>query len=836
MRKYLLLIILIFPLLVLAQSKFSGIVKDSKTKETLPFATLITNTGLGNITDVDGKFTFNTKTKVSQLTVSYIGYKTQKITIAENEHYIPVFLEPNTENLHEIIVIAKENPALQIIRYAIANKTDNTLEKNVNSYRYSSYHKLIVTANQDSIQGTVDSIFVEKKGKRIFKKLDSTNYLFKKEIEKHHIYIAEKISEYKFKRGKHKKETILATRMAGFKNPIYEVLVIDLQSFSFYDEVYSLLGNKYLSPLANNALKKYNYKILDTISNDTHATFMVYFKPKKEEKKVGLEGVLYINTKSFALEKGIAELKGIVHVKAIQKYSYKPKYTIWFPDETQIIIRKGKSNKNINLFGGSIQFEKDSSQDSIGKSKQNNPGNISYLISKSKNFDIKINIPVKVINSASTIEIDDKASRRNEQFWNTYRTEPITKRDVKTYKTIDSLSEKAGIENKLNILRKISKGYFPSTYFDVDLSQLINFNNHEGFRLGFGAITNTDFSKKIKFEGYTAYGFNDKALKYHFGSSIRLSKQNNTWVGIGITNDIKEAAKLEFLFDDTSFSLINPRNFNISQFFHYKTFDINIQHDIFPNLETKFKFEKGDYKPAFDYQFIKNMISFANYNLVLGSFALQWTPFNKYMNSPIGKIAVKKAFPRITGQVTRAFDNISNGDLSFTQTRFKLEHEIKLINKSSTHFLIQGGYTFGDAPLTHLYNAVPNYSFINPWRRRINFSGTNAFETMGFNEFISDKYVSFQVRQNFTRFKIGSFKPRLSLITRYAIGTIDKPNQHVGITFKKMNKGYLESGFVLNHLFKGFGISSFYRYGAYSMPKFHDNLAVKLTYVLSLGF
>jgi hypothetical protein len=76
----------------------------------------------------------------------------------------------------------------------------------------------------------------------------------------------------------------------------------------------------------------------------------------------------------------------------------------------------------------------------------------------------------------------------------------------------------------------------------------------------------------------------------------------------------------------------------------------------------------------------------------------------------------------------------------------------------------------------------------------------------------------------------------LSLISRFAIGTIDQPEIHQGVTFKKMNKGYLESGFVLNHLFKGFGISSFYRYGAYSNEKFSDNLAVKLTYVLSLGF
>nr|MDJ0645989.1 carboxypeptidase-like regulatory domain-containing protein [Flavobacteriaceae bacterium] len=177
------------------------------------------------------------------------------------------------------------------------------------------------------------------------------------------------------------------------------------------------------------------------------------------------------------------------------------------------------------------------------------------------------------------------------------------------------------------------------------------------------------------------------------------------------------------------------------------------------------------------------------------------------------------------------------GDVDFTQFNLKVEHTIKLLRNSSTAFLLQGGIVGGNAPLTHLYNATPNYSLRNPWRKRINFSGTNAFETMTFNEFISERYISLQGRHNFQRFKIGAkFRPRLSLISRFAIGTIDEPQNHIGVNFRKMNEGYLESGFVLNHLFKGFGLSSFYRYGPYSNEKFSDNLAVKLTYVLSLGF
>lgn len=836
MKKTLFLILLLFPVILIAQSSFSGSIKDAKTNNPLPFATIITNTGLGEVADADGKFTIKTETIITEISISYVGYKPKKVTISNDKSFYSILLQPSEEQLNEVVVVAKENPALQIIRNAIANRDKNYIQKALNSFQYHSYNKFVVSADADSIKGTVDSVFVIKQGKKVFDRLDSTNYEFKKRIEKSHLYLTEKISEHIFKHGKNKKETILASRMAGFREPIYEFLALDIENFTFYSEVYTLLGNKYINPLAKNALKNYNYKILDTIVRQKDAAFMIYYKPKKASKTVGLEGVLYINNRQYALEKGIAQIKGIVNVKAEQNYKYQPDYNIWFPVETEISTRKGNNKSPVKLFGA-ITFSAAKENDSLVRTNKNDPSDVSYLISKTRNFDIKINQPVKVINSASSIEVDDLVSERNDSYWNSFRTDSITQRGLETYRYIDSLSQEEGAERKLNIARKILKGYYPVKYFDFDLSQLINFNNYEGFRLGFGGITNANFSKSFRFDGYTAYGFKDKEFKYHLGAAVRLNKQNNTWLGASYTDDLQEAAKIDFLFDDTSFSLINPRNLNISQFYGYRMYSINFEHDIFPNVESKIKLSHGKFNTKFDYQFLNAGQVFDDYNLSTATLAIKWTPFSKYMNSPVGKIAVKKGYPKITAQLTKSFDNVLDGSFDFTQFNLKVEHTIKLLHNSSTSFLLQGGIVGGNAPLTHLYNATPNYSLQNPWRKRINFSGTNAFETMTFNEFISERYVSLQARHNFHRFKISNkFRPRLSLISRFAIGTIDEPQNHQGVSFKKMNKGYLESGFVLNHLYKGFGLSSFYRYGAYSNEKFSDNLAVKLTYVLSLGF
>lgn len=108
---------------------------------------------------------------------------------------------------------------------------------------------------------------------------------------------------------------------------------------------------------------------------------------------------------------------------------------------------------------------------------------------------------------------------------------------------------------------------------------------------------------------------------------------------------------------------------------------------------------------------------------------------------------------------------------------------------------------------------------------------------MGYNEFVSDRFLAIHLKQNFEPFKLGKkFKPQISIATRAAIGAIDNPDYHNGLVFKSMNKGYLESGMEINSLLKGFGFSAFYRYGAYKNPIWSDNLAVKLTYKLRLGF
>jgi len=836
MRK-LLLLLFIIPFLAISQHKIQGIVIDSKTKQPLPFASIVTNTNFGTLTDVDGEFYIKAKNSFHQITISYVGYKLVTVPISINDKFINVKLEASIENLKEILITAKENPALQIIRNTIKNKPKNNIEKALNSFKFNTYNKILVTANPDSINGKIDSVFVIKEGEKKFKKLDSSNYKFKKEIDKQHLYISEKISEFQFQKGKKKKEVILASRMAGLKQPIYELLAITFQDFSFYNEVYTIAGTKYTNPIASKALKQYNYKILDTVSTENGNSILIYFKPKEKKEFLGIEGVLYIDIESFAITKAIAELKGIINIKAIQNYNYIKEYNIWFPRDMNIVLKKGDSQENISLFGGAVKFSKDKKNDTLINTSKNNPEDITYFISKSVNSNIQINIPIIVKHSASTMQFNDDAHKQKEEFWDKFRTDSLTERGKKTYIVLDSLAKEDKVDKKINIARNILKGYYPTKYINLTLGKIINLNNYEGLRVGFGGVTNNNFSPKFRIESYVAYGTKDTDFKYSFGSSFRLNKETNTWFGANYTNDIKEAAALDFIAENSSFSPINPRNLNISKFYNYKTVSAYLKHDIQPNLEVKIQLSSGYYKPLFEYQFISPTKNLSEYKLTTATLGFQYNPKNEYMNSPVGKLTIRNEFPQFTFQLTKSFENILKSDFDFTQITFRILHKFKQLRRATTHVLVEGGMVFGDAPISHLYNSTPNYTFKNPWRKRITLAGTNSFETMGYNEFISDRFVAVHLKYEITSFKItNKFKPQLTLVTRVAIGNIDNAAYQNGLEFKTLKKGYIESGLEFNSLFKGFGLSTFYRYGAYKNSEWSDNLALKLTYRLRLGF
>ena len=822
---------LFFTLSIQAQFQISGIVTDSNNKP-LPFATITTSDNSNTITDVDGKFIFKTFTKSGNFIVSYIGFQTKTIAILENKKFYSVSLSQKTDDLKEVIV-SNENPALTIIKKVIANKNNNNPQKKLSSFEYKTYNKLIVTANPDSIDGRIDSSAVYKDFNKKKINIDSSDYKFKEIITKQHLFQTEKVSQYQFGNNK-LKETVLGTKIAGFKNPIYEVIAFNLQSISIYDNKYELFETKYENPISNTAPATYNYKLLDTVNIKGRETFMIYFKNKHKRKTSGLEGVLYIDSQNFAIAKAVMRIKGVLDISGIHEFDYVPNEKVWFQSNTTFKIVKGKNDDDIKILGGTIQFDGDVEENFEPRKKA--ASDFTYLLSESNNFDIYYNTETPIKNPSLYIEIKDDASKKPEEFWNQYRKEALDQKSQKTYQLLDSLSINKRIEKRLGLGRKIINGYIPIGPVDLDLKKIISYNNYEGFRLGLGGITNDKFSKDFRIEGYTAYGTKDGVLKYNLGAGVLLDQNTNTWLNGSYTDDVREIASTVFAVDKRVFKIYDPRPINISTFYKYTSWKANVQTKIIPKTEAVVELARTYVEPKFDYLFNYNGQLYSSFIMTTAMVSIVWAPFSDFMQTPTGRTESDKRFPRFTFQYTQSLPNVLDNDFNFGKIDFKTEYEKKYLNGQKTSLLLQGGYAIGDVPLTHLYNTMPNNLTKETIIQRITFAGRNSFETMFFNEFFSSQYIFFQIKHGFERIKImKKVRPSLVLVTRMAWGNMEKPEQHVGPTYKTLDKGFFESGIELNKIYKGFGLGGFYRYGPNQLSEFDDNIAVKISYVLDLG-
>ncbi len=795
-----------------SQNTITGKIIDSSNDNTLAFATIKSDSEY-TLSNINGDFSITITKTPSTIEASYLGYQTKTITINSlDENNLILKLSPKEEDLDAVNINAVENNTKTIIQKAINQRITNNPNSSLPTYSYKSYNKFKITEentvsleSQDTADTDIESIFNDA-----------------------HSFLSERVSKHIFQQGKGEQETVLATQMTGFKKPIYDVLGITVQSNTVYNENYVIFDNKYVGPLSKRSIRNYYYKILDTTKTSRPA-YVILFQPRRSKSYASLEGVLYLDVETLAIQKAKVELKGELNIMATHNFEYFPEEKKWFPKNNEIIIRQGNGKQKVTLFGGSISVGR------LAKNKKDPSHDKDFLVSKTDYFDIKLNDSVSLKKPNVSIQIDQEAINKPESYWEQYRTTAITEKDIKSFPIIDSIVEAQNIERRINVIQSFNIGYYPVGFFDFDLRYPIKYNNFEGLRLGIGGITNDKLSEHFRLDGYLVYGFKDKKYKYSAGGGVLLNKNTGTWLNLNYTDDLSEVGSFAYLTDKRVYSLFEPRLVNIDFYYKHRTWRSSLQHRIAPTLLSETQFSVSEINQTGGYTYTNGNQNYSSYKLTEATLSLRWSPFSKYLKTPNGLKEIHDGYPKISGQFTQGISGLFNGDFSYSKVGLKVEHTINRLNESSTNFLFEADWATGDLPLTHLYHAYPNSPTRETVLQRFSVAGRRGFETMYFSEFFSDRLATLQIRHKLRPFKIASwFKPELVLINRYALGDVSNITNHNGVSFNSLNELYQESGFEINKIFAGFGLSFAYRYGAYHLPNFSDNLAFKFTFYLKL--
>ncbi|MCL6218766.1 DUF5686 family protein [Zunongwangia pacifica] len=792
-----------------------GKVISAITGEPLGYAkiTLPQNTPI--LSKIDGSFQLNLNGKESlKISVSYLGFYTREFTISEENKTVLLQLYPDYEKLNTVYISSPRNPANRLVEKAIKNREINDPRKALGGFEYYSYSKFLIDNDKNPVKLATDS----------------TNSEIATIVNVARAYLSEKVTKHNYSQKQGGKDEVIGLKTAGFKKPIYDVLSLDIYPTSFYEDEYSIFQTEYAGPLAKNAFRNYEYRILDTI-NTKRPSYLVYFKPKREKVVAGLEGVIYLDTLNYGIQKTEARLIGEIDLEIHEDYEFNTSEKVWLLQKRDIKIRPGSGGKDISVFGGNISLGTIQRRLSISSIFNKDPIDTNlYLDATTANYDYQLNTRPQREETSAKIVVDQKANDRDPSFWNSNRKEPYTSKDEATAIYVDSIIKTRNIERKIEVKKAMANGYYPIAFWDLQLSKIFKYNNFEGIRLGIGGKTNDHLSNKFNIGGYFVYGFGDQKIKYNINTSIYLNKLTGTNLKFGYTKDIKEVASFDYLKAPPKFYLIEPRFVNINFFYNFKQYYAGLEHRITPQLSSEIRFSQTKVFDARDYEFLYNGELYQEYTISTAGISFSWEPFSEYLKTPESSILIERRFPRITAQIDKGFADVADGDFNFLRTGLKLEYTIKRLDLSRTEFILEGNYATGTLPLTHTFYAYPNSSRQEAILKRFSVAGKTSFETMYYNEFYSDRLAMLHMRHQLRPIKFSNFfQPEIVLISRHAIGDIGHMDRHQNIDFKSLDQAYSEVGLEINKIISGFGLSTAYRYGAYHLPGFSQNLAFKFT-------
>ncbi|RCH56007.1 carboxypeptidase-like regulatory domain-containing protein [Mucilaginibacter hurinus] len=746
------LLFLVTTTTLFAQTIVSGVVTDANTKQPLSFVSVaFTGSTIGVSTNADGKFVLRSANPQTQLQVSFLGYKTATLAVtAGKEQVINVKLFPESRQLTEVTVKGqkrpkytnRDNPAVELIRKVIENKDKNRPE-NYDYVEYKTYDKM-----QFSFLNVSDKLAQKKffrKYKFMFDNRDSVTIPGKSLLP---FYLNEKVSQtYYRKNPADKKVKVLGERGVNFggaidSDGIGQYFKHMYAEIDIYDANVLFLTNQWMSPISSLAPSFYKFFITDTVTTDDNAKLVeLSFTPRNTTDRL-FEGRMLIT-----LDGNYAVQKAVLY-----------------------------ANRNINLnYVKSMQVELDFDKNPDGRyhlSKSHTIADFAYNKESQKgflgirslvygNYLINNKQPDTTYTAVESEVGSDLVKHRSEEFWQQNRLDTLTRAESKVYKNIDSLTNMPAYKRTLDIASLLLFGYKSFGKFEVGpASAFYSFNPVEGFRLRAGGRTTPEFSTRIFFETYAAYGFKDERWKYFFSTTYSLNNKSiykfpQHYIRASFQRDTKiPGLVLDFVRED-NFLLSFKRGDN-DKYLYNDIYRLDYVHEFRSKFSFKVGFNKWTQEPAGSLKFNTvqngNVLSDRYLTTSEVSLNLRYAPNEQYYQGKMFRTPIINGYPIFNLSYTRGFKGFFGGEYNYHSLLGRVDKHFYLSFLGFLDVWGEAGHIFGKVPypLLNIHRANQTYAY-----------DINSFNLMNFLEFVSDDYQAIGLDQHFQGFffnKIPLFK------------------------------------------------------------------------------
>ncbi len=515
---YVFITILLFSNAYIDAAVLKGTVYNVKTSLPIPFATIsISENSQTVMTNEDGSFVLHLDNGTYNLTCSHIAYYSDKqlIELTTDTLEIKMQLNPSLIELPSISVYDRNYDAAQAIIIEAIRHKDKILKK-LNSYQFDAYTKMTIwnASNLDSLTPW---------------------------------FIAETQLTAYWKYPSEYKEIITARKQSANMEAENNLMSIG-EVLNFNNNRVDIGTSSLVSPTAKDALKYYNYYLLDTLYYDSLAVYLLEVEPKNNNNPLFI-GKLQINANTYEIMGVDFTINEGLDAPALKKLQVRQEYRFfdkryWMPT---IIQYDGIFDIPFPLVP-TIMFSYTAALQRYQFEKEYSDTIFEYVL-----------------------EVDENADDYDSAHWQTNKFLPLTIEEEKAYEHIDS------VKNNRPFLEKILPIVPAVLYGVTSQPDYFHFNRVEGAYLGMKKRFSFD-SEKIKVFGKVGYAFDAKLWQQKYSLNYTLTKKHNFSIGASYHNNIQtrktlnssrygNATGLSLLFKHDPYDYFREEGFKLSSSF-----------------------------------------------------------------------------------------------------------------------------------------------------------------------------------------------------------------------------------------------------------------------------
>jgi hypothetical protein len=694
MNKLLLsLFLVLFSMVLSAQQVLvSGKITDEKNQALSFSSVLVKGSTQGTNANADGFYSLKLSPGTYELIFQYVGYKkkVEKIVV-EGNTIKNVSLSPESYELKEVVIKDGEDPAYAVIRAAIKKRKFYLNE--VNAFTCKAYIKGLQRL-KDFPKKMVKLINAMNSGGE---KIDSTLLGV--------VYLSESETKYHYRKPNDEKEIMYSSRVSG-DNKAFSFNQVSDMKFSVYENLITLDGlsdRPFISPINENALLSYRYKLLGTTFEDGKMLNKIEITPKRKTDPC-FRGIIYIQENTWRVHSADVYLTkdakiDFVDTLHIKQLNAPVNDSIWMPTGLNMTF-------NFKVFG----FVGDG-----------------YFNAVFSDYDMNPVFPKKFFKN-EVLKVEDGANKKDTGYWKESRPVPLTYEEQADYRKKDSIGAikntdryKDSIDRKGNklTLNDLILGYSynkTAKQFSLNTSGLltsgVQYNTVEGINASIKVNMTKRYEDRRSHDLATTvrYGFSN----YLWGGTanwkyvFKPEKFESVNVKVGTTaqqfngNDpINATMNTSYtLFDNENFmklykksyasfgyrkELINGLIVNFNTEYAERSSLRNTAFDLWVDNKTKLFTSNDPLRPRTD----DSSFAVNNSFIVELGFSIRFK--QKYYTRPHQKIIVGSKFPIINVQYTKAIPGL-NTKADYDLAKMVIDDNIKLGLFGTFAYRLKGGY------------------------------------------------------------------------------------------------------------------------------------------------